>query len=245
MANERLRALMLERGITPNKLAQELGVDPKTVERWVGGRVPYRRHRYAIATALHADEAYLWPGALSRDQVQAASDSEIVTVYPHRSEIRWDVWHELFSAATQEIGILVYSGLFLAEDAGVQRILAEKATAGVRVRVLLGDPDSQEVAQRSADEGAEGVVSAKIKNALVLYRPLRDVDGVEIRLHDTILYNSIYRSDDELMANTHLWGVPAAQAPVWRIRRVAGGELATAYLASFERVWDRATPVET
>src|SRR6266496_2137326 len=62
MPNERLRAALLERGLTPTALAEELGVDHKTVERWIGGRVPYRRHRYAIATQLGVDEVYLWPG---------------------------------------------------------------------------------------------------------------------------------------------------------------------------------------
>ena len=37
--------------------------------------------------------------------------------------------------------MLVYAGLFLAEDAALQKILADKARAGVRVRVLLGDPE--------------------------------------------------------------------------------------------------------
>ena len=43
MPNERLRALLLERGETPDKLAEAVSVDPKTVERWVTkGRTPAR-----------------------------------------------------------------------------------------------------------------------------------------------------------------------------------------------------------
>ena len=50
MPNERLRALLLERGVTPAKLAEAVLVDAKTIERWiVKGRTPYRRHRYAVA----------------------------------------------------------------------------------------------------------------------------------------------------------------------------------------------------
>jgi hypothetical protein len=33
MPNERLRALLLERGETPDKLAEAVSVDPKTIER--------------------------------------------------------------------------------------------------------------------------------------------------------------------------------------------------------------------
>jgi hypothetical protein len=61
------------------------------------------------------DESYIWPDALGRDQVVAVSESEIVAVYPHRSEVPRDVWEHLFSQAEREIGVLVYSGLFLSE----------------------------------------------------------------------------------------------------------------------------------
>ena len=243
MPNERLRAALLEHGITPAAVSSELNVDQKTVERWIAGRLPYRKYRYALAARLGVDEAYLWPDGLTRDVVSAASEAEVLTVYAHRWETPRDVWGQLFTAAEREIGILVYSGLFLAEDAGMQKILADKARAGVRVRVLLGDPDSPQVADRGADEGMDDAMAAKIRNALVLYRQLRAVDGAEFRFHQTILYNSIYRADDQLLVNTHIYGVAAANAPVWHLRKVAGGEIATTYIESFERVWETAVPV--
>lgn len=243
MPNERLRAALLEQGLTPTALAVELGVDNKTVERWVNGRTPYRRHRYAVSTRLGVDEVYLWPDALPRDQVAIASESEIVAVYPHRSEVPHDVWKHLFDAADQEIGVLVYAGLFLSEDASLQRVMLRKVDAGVRVRFLLGDPDSPQVQRRAEDEGAEGAMAAKIRSALAGYQQLRKATGAEFRFHSTILYNSIYRADDQLLVNTHIYGVPAAQAPVWHLRKVAGGELASTYIESFDRVWDTATPV--
>jgi transcriptional regulator with XRE-family HTH domain len=243
MPNERLRAALLQRGVTPDKLAEHVGVDPKTVERWIRGREPYRRHRYSIASFLGVEEVYLWPDALSRDQVAAASESEIVTVYPHRSEIPRDVLGRFFAEAEQDIGVLVYAGLFLSEDSGVQRTLVDKAKAGVRIRMLFGDPESPAVAQRGADEGIDEAMAAKVRNALVYYKPLRKLESVEFRFHRTVLYNSIYRSDDSLLVNTHIYGLPAAHAPVWHFRKVPGGEIATAYMESFERVWESAAPV--
>ena len=124
-----------------------------------------------------------------------------------------------------------------------QKVLAERARAGVRVRMLLGDPDSEQVAERGADEGVGDAMAAKIRNALVLYRSLRQHEDVEFRFHQTILYNSIYRGDDQLLVNTHIYGVTAARAPVWHLRKVAGGEIAATYLQSFERVWDTAVPL--
>jgi transcriptional regulator with XRE-family HTH domain len=245
MPNERLRALLLERGVTLDKLADVAEVDAKTVERWVTrGRLPYRRHRFTVAAFFGVDEAYIWPGALGRDQVAAVSESEIVAVYPHRSEVPRDVWGHVFSQAEQEIDVLVYSGLFLSGDPGVQKIFKDRASAGVRVRIVLGDPDSPVVAQRGEDEGVGDAQAAKIRNALALYRPLRGVDGVEFRFHRTVLYNSIYRADDQVLVNTHIQGVTAAHAPVWHLRKLAGGELASLYIDSFERVWASATPAE-
>jgi len=245
MRNERLRALLLERGKTPDQLAEHVRVDAKTVERWITrGRLPYRRHRFEVASFLGVDESYIWPDALGRDEVAVVSESEIVTVWPHRSEVPHDTWGHLFSQAKREIGVLVYAGLFLSEDAGIQKILRDKAAAGARVRILLGDPDSQVVADRGDDESIGDTVPAKVRNALALYRPLRQVEGVEFRLHRTVLYNSIYRADDQVLVNTHVFGLAAAQAPAWHLRKLPGGELASLYLDSFERVWETATPVD-
>lgn len=243
MPNERLRASLLEHGLTPMQLGDRLGVDHKTVERWIGGRLPYRKHRYAVAAQLGVDESYLWPDALSREQVTAASEGEVLAIYPHRTDVPYALWERLFAEAEREIGVLVYSGLFLSEDTSLKKVLAEKAKAGVRVRILLGDPASPQVAQRGEDEGVGEVQAGKIRNALVQYRKLRAVDGVEFRFHQTILYNSIYIGDDQLLVNTHLYGQSAPGAPVWHLRRLAGGEIASMYLESFERVWEDAVPI--
>jgi lambda repressor-like predicted transcriptional regulator len=246
MRNERLRALLLERGETPDKLADAVHVDAKTVERWITkGRVPYRKHRYDVAAFLGVDESYIWPDALDRDEVAAVSQSEVVTVWPHRWAMPRDTWGHFFSQAKREIGILLYAGIFMAEDMGVQRLLAERARAGARVRILLGDPESPNVAGRGVDEGIGGpVLAAKVRSSLVMFGPLLAEPGVEIRLHGTILYNSIYRADDQLLVNTHVYGVMANNAPVFHLRKIPGGEMANTYLQSFERVWDDGTPYE-
>lgn len=244
MANERLRTALLERGLTPASLAEALEVDPKSVERWISGRTPYRRHRYAVAAALGVDETYLWPEALTGDQVMSASESEILNIYPHRWTVPSDLWRNFFANAEQEIGVLVFSGLFLSEDAGIQRVFRRKAEDGVNVRIMLGDPDSEHVAQRGADEGIDATLAGKIRNALVMYKPLRGVEGIDFRLHGTILYNSIYRADDQILVNTHIYGFGASQAPVLHLRRVAGGDMVTTYLESFDQVWNSATPLD-
>jgi len=245
MPNERLRAALLQRGVTPADLAEQIGVDPKSVERWITqDRVPYRKHRYKVAALLGTDESLLWPDALSREQVAAAGQSEVIAVYPHRWAVPPDAWARLFRDASREIGVLVYSGLFLADNTGLVQLLIDKARSGVSVQVLFGDPDSAEVTQHGEDIGLGEAMAARVRNALVLFDPLRRTEGAEIRLHDTVLYNSIYRADDQLLVNTHVYGEPAQNAPVLHLRRVAGGDMVSTYIGSFDRVWAGATPVE-
>jgi hypothetical protein len=148
-----------------------------------------------------------------------------------------------FARARTEIGIAAYSGLFLVEDAVIQRTLRDQARAGVRVRIALGDPAGRHVAQRGSDEGINDTMAARIHNALALCRRLARTPGVQLRLHDTTLYNSIYRSDDELLVNTHTYGCSASHAPVLHLCRSDDHGLAATYLDSFERIWTSAEAV--
>jgi hypothetical protein len=67
----------------------------------------------------------------------------------------------------------------------------------------------------------------------------------ELRLHQTTLYNSIYRFDTHMLINTHIWGANAYSAPVLHLRQEQGGSpLFRGYVASFEAIWARAQIVE-
>ena len=51
---------------------------------------------------------------------------------------------------------LVYSGIFIADDNGLLALLRATAEQGVRVRILIGDPDADEVATRGRHEALPG-----------------------------------------------------------------------------------------
>jgi hypothetical protein len=242
MVNEPLRQALLRARLREDDIAARLGVDPKTVRRWLNGRVPYPHNRAAIAELVGADEGDLWP-EVGGPLAARKRPEELGTVYPHRWAVPRKVWVRLFGSAEQEIAILAYSALFLAEDAGILRIFADKGRAGIAVRIALGDPDGSNVAERGEEEGIGDAMAAKIRNALTLYRPLGAVENVEIRLHRTVLYNSIYRSDGQLMVNQHTYGIPAAQAPVFSLFDSGGDEMAALYLDSLERVWASSAPL--
>jgi len=219
-------------------MAEKLEVDPKTVERWVTqDRIPYPRHRHAIAALVKESERYLWPTALTSEKAAEVSQSELVQLYPRRVNVPDELWRRLLRQAAEQIDVLVYAGLFLIEqDLRWIGMLKEKAEAGVQVRVLLGDPGAEEIAQRSIDESTVGVMEAKIRQVDRYYAKIQNVPGVDIRRHRTILYNSIYRFDDEMLVNTHIFGLPAPHAPVLHLHRLAGGGFFDQYAESFSHV---------
>lgn len=242
--NEPLRRALLRARLREDDVAARLGVDPKTVRRWLNGRVPYGNNRAALADLVGAEEAELWPDA-GGPLTTRTRPEELGAVYPHRWSVPREVWVRFFESANHEICILAYSALFLAEDAGIVGVLAEKGRAGVTVRIALGDPDSAQVIQRGKDEGIDDAMPAKIRNALTLFRSMLAMENIEIRLYRSVLYNSIYRADGQLFVNQHAYGIPAAHAPVFCFHESENSEMVASYLVSFEKVWATAEPIRT
>lgn len=243
--NERLRTTLLRAGVATEDLAACCGVDVKTVERWISnGRVPHRRHRWAAAKRLGVDEAYLWPTVLTDDsRREQARRTELVELYPDRASVPRETWLQLLTSAREHIDILFFSGTFYAQtQPRIARMLADRIAVGAKVRLCFGDPTSEAVATRDREEAIGDTLGHKIRSSLTYYRDLVDVDGAEIRLHGTTLYNSLFRYDDELLVNPHAYGEAASANPVLHLRRVDGGTLFDHYMTSFDRVWDTALP---
>lgn len=150
MQNERLREALLRKGFTPAKLAEHIGVDPKTAERWIGqGRIPYPRNRYEIAALVGETEGYLWPTAVAPKMACDVAQSEVVSIYPRRSAVPFELWTRLLNESTDNVGVLAFAGLFLPEQIpALVGTLEAKGKAGATVELLLGDPDSPAVALR-------------------------------------------------------------------------------------------------
>jgi len=242
MANERLRAAISAKNETIQSVAQHVGVDPKSVERWITtDRTPHRGHRWKTASFLEADEVYLWPAV--EKQAESASTSELISYYPHRGAVPAPLWPSLFERATSQVDILVYAGLFLFDGhPDLPELLAEKANAGTQVRILLGDPDSEMVRQRGEEEGIGDGLAARARITRSYLDPVAKTPGLEIRLHDTILYNSIYRIDEDVLVNPHVLGAPAGQNPVLHFRYIPGARTFRHYMRSFDYARERGRP---
>jgi transcriptional regulator with XRE-family HTH domain len=234
--NETFCRALLQAGLTEEDIAARLGVDPKTVRRWIEGRaLPYRRHRWALAALLGTAETELWPQLRS---IQPRPQ-EVVAVYPHLGTVAQEVWLGLFASAEGNIDILDAGGLAVAGDREIVGILAERARIGVTVRICLADRGASE----SRAEPAMSAPRIDVGSALEQYAPLRGGDRVQIRLYQREQYSFIYRADGQLFVAQRAYGVSVVQVPVLHLRRADGGDMFATYAESFERTWAHARPV--
>ena len=184
---------------------------------------------------------WLWPDA-ARPAPGEASQSELVRLYPDRGSIPRGTWRQLLEGAREEIGVLVYAALFLAEDPAARRLLADRpgrrpgAAAARRPRRRGG----RAAAARRRASGRRDRREDPQRPGPVP-RPSIEA-GAEIRLHDT----------DALQLDLPRPTTSCSSTPTSRVhRRLRPGpapapdlrrRLVAAYLESFERVWDGAKP---
>jgi hypothetical protein len=244
MPNERLRTTLLESDYDERSLADELGLDPKSVQRWITRDVtPRRNTAHRAAKLLGVSPSWLWPD-LEADR-ESASQAEIVTLYPHRSEVPRHLWLDLLTTTSRRIWLYANASLFLPEDNPESiGILRSKAEDGLEVRVLMADPDSPECTKRGVEERLFDAIPARVRMALTYYAPLAGVPGVEFRLQQETLYNSIFVYDDEMLINQHVYGMYGYMAPVLHLRRMDNGDFFEMYIRSFERVWEVSSPIQ-
>jgi transcriptional regulator with XRE-family HTH domain len=237
---------MREKGFSESRLAAVAGVDVKTVGRWVRGEsLPQAVNARATADALGCDPQALWPDMFPTMR-PPGTGTVAVSMYGSRADVPVTVWTQLFDAAVEQIDILVYGGTFLFD--GVPRFCKMLTTAterGVVIRFIVGDPDSAAVTQRGEEEQIGSSLAARCHMTLARLQSLVDAAGLEIRTHATPLYTSMFRADDTLIANPHLYGAPASDNPAIFIRRDDAPELWRDHQLAFERVWNTARPIQT
>lgn len=242
--NETLRQALLSSGLTDEAVAAHLGVDPKTVRRWLDGRHPYPRLRSQLARLLGKDELELWPdlatgpGAISRS-------SEIAAIYPHLSAVPGELLREIVAAATQQIGILASVNVFIDEADALVALLRSQAGSHVRIRIVLTAPE------RTRDPAIGELASdtefaSSTRDAIRLFQPLLETPVAEIRFHGAVAYNSLLIADRHILVSQRIYGIAPAASPVLHLQGTAADDaLISSYLESFENIWQSATPVPT
>lgn len=243
MENKRLLQAMMAAHVGIEEITAVTNVDPKTVQRWLKGRVPHARHRWKVAELLKERDDYLWPP--ENVETSTVHTSEILAAYAHRSDVPPSAWWHLFQQAQQQIDLLGYAMQFLPEQhAHFIDLLKEKAAKGCKIRVTLADPTCYAVQLRDEEEQLGGTLPARIQATLHHFRSFRHCNGIEIRYHSTNLYNSIFRSDNTMFVTPHLYGLHGSKAPLLYLRSLNSDGLFANFAAHFEAVWATAKQLE-
>jgi hypothetical protein len=242
--NDRLRLALASASIEPESLARKIGVDPKTVQRWLGGRLPHPRHRWEICDILQQAEQYLWPEILI-GTTGVMHTSEIVSAYAHRADAPSQLWTAMLDSARRNIDLLGYSMSFFPEQhSRLAELLEEKCASGLKVRIALADPESAEVAARDALERLGGTLPSRIRATVVNLESLFPNTGIEVRFHSVPLYNALYRFDDQMLVTPYLYRLHGYQHPLLHMKRLGPAGIFESYAQQFEAVWAECQPAE-
>jgi transcriptional regulator with XRE-family HTH domain len=241
--NNRLRGAMLAARVTIEGITEATGVDPKTVHRWLNGRVPHARHRWAVATLLGEDEAELWPNS-GRSRPSVGVRSEVVAAYGKRDDLPPSAWEDLLLGARSRIDMLGYALYFLTEQQPDLLELLASRPPGCQTRILLADPNCVQVRYRDAEAGAPGALAARIRSTLHFLHALGPRPAMEIRHHTAPAYNSVFRFDDHMLVTPHLHGTPGGESPLLHLRNLGPDGLFVSFLGHFESLWKVSVPVD-
>lgn len=237
-----LRERMKLQRVSARDLAAAVGCDERTIQRAYNGlTVAKSQIAHHIARELDCDVDDLWPSAAIRRTLDAPTVP--ARVFPSRAHIPVGIWRDVFARAMRHIDVCVYGGTFLFDTVpGFVGMVRDAATRGTAVRFVAGDPASPGVRQRGIEEGIGESLSARCRMTLTRLEPLHDLQNIEVRTQGTPLYASMFFADDTLFANHHILGSPASDNPVIELVRDADTDLWDRYRASFETIWEMASP---
>lgn len=243
VSNERLRQAIYQAGLDPATLADHVGVDEKTVYRWLAGRTPRPRHRAKIARALGREQPELWPEIATApvyDDHDARSEIHGAWATPDDDQVP-DL-RELIEEAHDQIDLCDYSLLETLADPDTTGSLAAKAAAGCQVRILIAASDSIWVTARaeqlgqSADYIGQSELHRQIDTARGHLEPLLRTPGIQARQFYTHPGYRILRADTEMLITAHLQAAPTNQAPVLHLRRRQDGGLFDQFAAHLNTI---------
>lgn len=198
----------------------------------------------------HADPGRLTDDALVSELIhryQKRTDREIVDVFPHRSQVPGDLWNRLISSSRSSIMLGGYTNYFFwTERPNFNDTLRRKAEEGVRIRILVGNPDSEVTRRREQIENAPLSVSTRIHITLDELAKLGPLPGIEVRLSDVNaeahVSRSIFQFDREELVSEHIAERLGHGSLTFHIRRRQDGGPYDQYLAHIEHLWNGAEP---
>ena len=220
--NEILRRALVDAGLDEVCVAADLGVDPKTVRRWLEGRVPRPRHRRALAALTGLDEPDIWKELRGRRRIPP----EVTAMYSHRWAVPGSVWTSLLQSAVRAVDILDSVDSPPPDDEDYAAEIQACVRRNVPARILLcSEP---KVALPDDRSGMLFGLAAL---------------GAQVRVYSAPNYHSMLRADDQMIVHHRVEGVAGERTPVVHLSQVVEGRMYASYLEGFEQIWRIAEPV--
>ncbi|WP_322755988.1 helix-turn-helix transcriptional regulator [Frankia sp. Cas3] len=196
------------------------------------------------------DPAQIDDGDLVKEllrRYQRRTAHEIYQIFPHRADVSDELWDRLIADTTTEIFLGGYTNYFFwTERPRFSDTLRAKAAAGVRIRILLGDPEGEVTRRREGVEKASLTVSTRINIALEELAKLGPIPGIEVRLSATNaeahVSRSIFRFDHEALVCEHIADRLGHGSLTFHLRRTQDGGPFDQYAHHLEHLWDGARP---
>jgi len=217
------------------------------VRRQLGLWVPadaelFELQQYADPARL-ADDTLI--GELVR-RYQKRSDRELLDVFPRRSNVPRELWDQLIAGAKSEITLGGYTNYFFwTERPNFSDTLREKAEDGVRIRILLGNPDGEVTHRREQIENVPLTLSTRIHITLDELAKLGPVPGIEIRFSElntgAHVSRSIFRFDREALVCEHIADRLGHGSLTFHLRRLQDGGPFDQYAAHLDHLWEGGT----
>lgn len=244
--NTALRDAMASAGLRPRQLARMVGVEHKTVERWLSNpdRAPRESTQEDAGRALGVDPMTLWPKSV-RSRVKTGHDREIIAAYPFRSAAPTSLWASLIDGASQNLTFAGYTNYFLwQQHPRFGARLKAKADAGTRIRFLIGDPESEVTRKREEVEGVPLTVSTRIRITLDALEKMGSVHGIEARFSDQHIALSVFQFDDQMLVTPHIASLLGDESPMLHLHRLEDDGLYDRFAGHVTALWEGGRPVE-
>ncbi len=243
MSNDRLRAALQNAGIDLEQLADAVGVDYKTAQRWVSGRQPRGRHRTAVA-ALGVSERELWPEAAIEPK-DGGGRMELIGAFARSDDVLAPDWKTAVTEAGERIDLLDYTLIHILGAPGMPEVLAAKAKAGCQIRLLISYATRARLAEdiplETPYEDDPPAAMSDIARSRAIINQLLTNENVRARKFAAMRFNTIVRCDQRMLVSLHLWGTSSQQAPVIHLRELDHPGLFEQFEGHYERIWEHAS----
>ena len=220
-SNENLKHALLAAGLTVERFAEIIQVDPKTVQRWVAGAtVPYQRNQATVAQALDLEPHDLWPESDPEPTARVPGGWPSAT---GTNEVT-DSWGQVTEPGAPSV-------LAFISDAGVVDVLDDRGW-------LLDTPGILDaIAQRAAAGAQVRMLTTRPAREL---GPLRAGEQTEIRQLASHPSHALIATSVAMLITIRLDDQDLRPPPLLRVHRRRDDGLFERMLEHYDRLWDHA-----